>query len=432
MKGLVQLLVPICVHLIAEEMTRSVLVDVTTKALCHAHPSCSQAIYITGLQQTVVGIFRMVVVPILGQLSDDYGRKPFLLIAVSTTILPYILLVINQSTGFVYAYYALRTLSNIFSSHGNLFCLSFAYAADVIDESNRFAVFSWMTGLFSASHVLGDALARVLPESIIFQVSLGLLIFVPVYMALFLVETVKPTSGANQSFPQVNKAKRILRERYDSMRSAARIVLNSPTLKCVILISFFFKLGVSGIDAVLLYYLKAAFGFDKNQLSEVLMVVGIGSIISQMVVLPVINPFVGEKLIFLISLLSSLAYALLYGFAWAPWVAYLSASFGVVFVLVTPATYAVISRATSPADQGKVLGFAAGVRAMAYFLSPLAMTPLTTLFLSENAPFNCKGFSIICASMCFAISLGCACTLPIQTLPNKASEDDSIEAPLLY
>ncbi|VFQ63907.1 unnamed protein product [Cuscuta campestris] len=110
--------------------------------------------------------------------------------------------------------------------------------ADVIDESNRFAVFSWMTGLFSASRVLGDALARVLPESIIFQVSLGLLIFVPVYMALFLVETIKPTSRADQSFPQVNKAKRILWERYESMRSAARIVLSSPTLKCVILISF--------------------------------------------------------------------------------------------------------------------------------------------------------------------------------------------------
>ncbi|VFQ81292.1 unnamed protein product [Cuscuta campestris] len=388
-KGLVQLLVPISIHLVAEEMTRSVLVDVTTKALCHPYSSCSQAIYITGLQQTVVELFRMVVVPILGQLSDDYGRKPFLLLAVSTTILPYIFLVINQSTGFVYAYYVLGMLSNIFSCNGNLFCLSFAYAADVIDESNRFAVFSWMTGLFSASRVLGDALARVLPESIIFQVSLGLLIFVPVYMALFLVETIKPTSRANQSFPQVNKAKRILWERYESMRSAARIVLSSPTLKCVILISFFFKLGVSGIDAVLLYYLKAAFGFDKNQLSEVLMLVGIGSIISQMVVLPVINPFVGEKLIFFVSLLSSLAY-------------------------------------------GKVLGFAAGVRAMAYFLSPLAMTPLTTLFLSENAPFNCKGFSIICASMCFAISLCCVCTLPTQTLPNKASEDDSIETPLLY
>nr|GMD52759.1 hippocampus abundant transcript-like protein 1 [Ipomoea batatas] len=169
MRPLVHLLVPLCVHWIAEEMTKSVLVDVTTNALCDGQSSCSEAIYINGLQQTVVGIFKMVVLPVLGQLSDDYGRKPLLLVTVSTTIIPFTLLAINKSRGFVYAYYVLRTISYIISQ-GSIFCISVAYAADVIEESNRAAAFSWITGLFSASHVVGDLLARFLPEDYIFLV----------------------------------------------------------------------------------------------------------------------------------------------------------------------------------------------------------------------------------------------------------------------
>ncbi|AES62023.1 putative major facilitator superfamily [Medicago truncatula] len=429
LRPLFHLLLPLSIHWIAEEMTVSVLVDVTTTALCPQQSSCSKAIYINGLQETIAGIFKMMVLPLLGQLSDDHGRKPFLLLTMSTTIFPFALLAWNQSEEFVYAYYVLRTISYIISK-GSIFCISVAYVADVVNENKRAAVFGWITGLFSASHVVGNVLARFLPQNYIFVVSIALLIFCPVYMQFFLVETVKLAPRKNQELGFCSKVSYVVSRRYKSMRNAAEIVIFSPALRGMALVSFFYELGMSGITTVLLYYLKAVFGFNKNQFSELLMMVGIGSIFSQIVLLPILNPLVGEKVILCSALLASIAYAWLSGLAWAPWVPYLSASFGIIYVLVKPATYAIISRASSSTNQGKAQTFIAGAQSISDLLSPIVMSPLTSLFLSSDAPFECKGFSILCASVCMMISLIFACMLNPNT-PSSYDLEDNIEDPLL-
>ncbi|KAH1036826.1 hypothetical protein GYH30_056314 [Glycine max] len=101
------------------------------------------------------------------------------------------------------------------------------------------------------------------------------------------------------------------------MRRAAEIVIFSPTLRGIALVSFFYELGMSGISSVLLMFL-----------------------------LPILNPLVGEKVILCSALLASIAY-----------VPYLSASFVIIYVLVKPATYAIISNASSSTNQGKAQTF---------------------------------------------------------------------------
>ncbi|KAG9455072.1 hypothetical protein H6P81_007976 [Aristolochia fimbriata] len=408
-------------------MTVSVLVDVTTNALCPGKTTCSEAIYLTGMQQTVVGVFKMFMLPVLGQLADEYGRKPLLLLTLSTTIFPFALLAWEDTKEFVYAYYVLRTISFIISQ-GSIFCISVAYAADVIETSKRAAAFGCITGLFSASHVVGNALARFLPKRYIFEVSIFLLLFSVIYLKIFLVETVTTSPKRDQNKPFWSMVFGILRNRYNSMKDTVTIVQHSGMLRRIAFVSFFYELGMSGITSVLLYYLKSAFGFNKNQFSEILMMVGIGSIFSQILVLPIINPLLGERLVLCIALLASIAYGVLYGLAWAPWVPYLSASLGVIYCLVKPSTYAVISQATNPTNQGKAQGFVAGVQSIASFISPLGMSPLTSLFLSTNAPFDCKGFSLLCATVSIAISLGHAWLLKPD--PQDSQEEDT-EAPLL-
>ncbi|TYK11756.1 hippocampus abundant transcript-like protein 1 [Cucumis melo var. makuwa] len=428
LRPLIHLLLPLCVHWIAEEMTVSVLVDVITKALCPQNPTCPQAIYFNGTEQTIVGIFKMVVLPLLGQLADEYGRKPLLLLTVSTSIFPFALLVWDQSKGYIYAYYVLRTISKILSQ-GSIFFISVAYAADIVQESRRAAVFGWITGLCSASHVVGNLLARFLPEKYIFVVSIVLLMFCPIYMYFFLHETVKPILKNDGEPNWLSKTVNVLNRRFRTMRDATEIVIDNPTLRSITYVSFFLKLGMTGITSVLMFYLKAVFGFDKNQNSEILMLVGIGSIFTQMLVLPLLNPLIGEEAILCLAILASVAYALFYGLAWAAWVAYLAASFKVIYVLARPAIYAIVSKASSSSNQGKAQGFVAGVESIASLLSPLVMSPLTSWFISSDAPFDCKGFSIVCASLFLVISLWHGCCL-LKARGHESKEVDP-EEPLL-
>ncbi|XP_074556055.1 uncharacterized protein LOC141811880 [Curcuma longa] len=436
LRPLLHLLVPLFIHWIAEEMTVSVLVDVTTRALCPGQRSCAEVIYITGIQQTVVGIFKMVVLPLLGQLADEYGRKPLLLITVSTSIVPFAILAWDDSRAAVYSYFILRTISYIVSQ-GSILCISIAYAADVIEVGKRSAAFGWITGLFSAAHVLGNILARFLPEGWIFEVSICLLVSSTLYMKVFLIETVRaaPRQSDNRSCSSIFL--KVFIERWNSMKDIIFVFGNSETLRRISLISFFYELGMSGISGILLYYLKAAFGFNKNQFSEILLMVSFGSIFSQILVLPLINAIMGEKGVLCLSLIASIAYGVLYGIAWARWVPYLSASFGVIYVLVKPSTFAVISKAAISSDQGKAQGLIAGVQSIASLLSPIVMSPLTSLFISSEAPFDCKGFSILVASVSLVVSLGHACLLNSKS-PHSASAnetrlcgEESTEAPLL-
>ena len=60
MKLMLHLLLPLCVHWIAEEITVSVLLDVITNALCPGESTCTQAIYLNGFKQTVGNKFCLI------------------------------------------------------------------------------------------------------------------------------------------------------------------------------------------------------------------------------------------------------------------------------------------------------------------------------------------------------------------------------------
>ncbi|KAL2936999.1 Hippocampus abundant transcript 1 protein [Bienertia sinuspersici] len=271
------------------------LTDVTMEALCPGKDECSLAIYLSGFQQAVTGIGSVVMTPLIGNLSDVYGRKTLLTLPLTLSILPLVVLAYSRGRNFFYAYYALKTVASMISE-GTINCLSLAYIADIISEGKRASAFGVMAGVGSAAFVCGTITARFLPTAQTFQAAAFSAMAAAAYMRIFLKETTREV-----------------------------VVSTQPLLKSETSSS-------SDGNPSNQYILKAQFHFSKNQFADLMLIVGIAGMVSQMI---------------------------LNSIAWDPWMR------------------SIASKQVGGCEQGKAQGCISAISSLANIISPLVFSPLT-------------------------------------------------------
>ncbi|KAG1355389.1 hypothetical protein COCNU_07G015010 [Cocos nucifera] len=80
----------------------------------------------------------------------------------------------------------------------------------------------------------------------------------------------------------------------------------------------------------------------------------------------------------------------------------------------------IVSKKVGPCEQGMAQGCITGIGSFATIISPLVFTPLTAWFLSEDAPFKFKGFSIMCAG--FASLIAFMLSIMMRAAPPTTSQ----------
>ncbi|KAL6218008.1 hypothetical protein ACLB2K_011225 [Fragaria x ananassa] len=420
-RELVHLFVTVFLSSFSTFLVFPAITDVTIAAVCPGRESCSLAIYLTGFQQAMIGMGTVVMNPVIGNLSDLYGRKALLTFPLTLSIIPLAILAYSQETNFFYAFYLLRTLTAM-TCEGSVNCLALAYLADNIPEKERVSTFGILAGFTSASFVCGTLVARFLPTSLTFQVAALGSMMAAVYMRIFLKESRLSDHGDSSLSQPILKGSEPVLERitddddytpktkvaFKKMPSAADLfglLRSSKTLSQAGIITFFQSLAEGGMQATVLYFLKARFQFDKNQFADILLLVGISGAISQMVFMPLLAPRIREERMLSFGLLLNCISMFLNSVAWAPWVPYAATVFSSFGLLAQPTIRSIASKQVGPTEQGKAQGCMAGISSFANIVSPLVFSPLTALFLSEDAPFNFPGFSIMCLGLATVIAL---------------------------
>ncbi|GMH27349.1 hypothetical protein Nepgr_029192 [Nepenthes gracilis] len=410
-RGLSHLFMTMFLYEFSASMVIPAITDVTMSALCPGQDECSLAIYLTGIQQATIGLGTLVVMPMLGNLSDVYGRKVFITVPMCLSIIPSGILAYKRTTKFFYAYYVLRTLIAMFCE-GSVQCLSLAYVADNVAGSRRAGVFGMLTGIGSCAFVCGNIAARFLSTPSTFQVSAAVAVLAMLYMRIFLPESVVPENvalrsklmGTEDLTADSSREKQFFKG-IPSLDDMASLLRTSSIFSQAAVVAFFDNFGEVGLQTSLLYYLKARFHFNKDQFADLMVIAGIAGTASQLLLMPMLVHVVGEEKLLSIGLFFGCAHVFLYSIAWSSWVPYAAAMLIIVTVFSQPCLRSIISQQVGPSEQGKAQGCISGICSFAKVISPLAFSPLTALFLSKEAPFHFPGFGIMCAGLASMIAL---------------------------
>lgn len=158
-----------------------------------------------GLIQGVKGILSFLSAPLIGALSDVWGRKSFLLVTVFFTCVPIPLLRFNP-----WWFFAMISVSGMFAV---TFSIAFAYVADCTEESDRSTAYGLVSATFAASLIISPALGAYIGKMYDDTAVVALATFVAASDLLFILiavpeslpERVRPASwGAPISWEQAD------------------------------------------------------------------------------------------------------------------------------------------------------------------------------------------------------------------------------------
>ncbi|KAL3356648.1 hypothetical protein AABB24_017352 [Solanum stoloniferum] len=389
------------------------ITDITVGALCPSQDECSLAIYLSGFQQAILGLGSMMMLPLLGHLSDIYGRKALLTVPIAASIIPSVILAIGRSTNYFYVYYAVKTFTGMVSDSG-IECLSIAYAAANISEEKRVSAIGFVAGIGSAASLLGTMAARFLSTAQIFLIAAISSMVATIYMRIF----VKETSGSIDSEPlnqpilidngeECSQSKSVSQSFKEvlPLKDIFCLLKSSVTLSLATVVAFLNGLGEGGQQTPYLYFLKARLQYNKDNFAVLMLIGYTGAAIGQLFLMPRLAPITGEEAILSLSCIAGFISMLIVSIAWAVWVPYVANLLPIIAFLTRPALQSIVSKQVGPNEQGIAQGCIAGISSFGNILSPLIYTPLTDLFLSEKAPFNYPGFNLFCVGLAWLIAL---------------------------
>lgn len=249
-------------------------------------PRPQDAAFINGLSSAVSGFLTFLMSPLLGSLSDSFGRKPFLVVAQATSLLPSIALVLfDKGTWSLYPYFFLNGLSGAVSSVS----LVLAYIADVSSPENRTGAFGLVLAVFSIGLLGTPVMGALLPRDSVFMVAAGAGVVCVVFLVLFVPESLPKRLRKPFAPHELNPLRDV------------SILMETRLFRRLSVVVMLDNMVMQGVIAILTYYLQQELDFHRTQISTLLLAFGVSGFISNGVLLKWMTSVTTEKRIIVIG-----------------------------------------------------------------------------------------------------------------------------------
>lgn len=335
-------------------------------------------------------LMSFVFAPILGGLSDRFGRRPIILLSLFGLGVDYILQGFAPS---IFWLFVGRILAGIM---GASFTAANAYIADISTPENRAQNFGLVGVAFGLGFIFGPALGGILGEVWIrlpFFVSAALVFINLIYGFFVLPESLKPENRNSFSWAKANPISSIL-----SLR-------NYPLVAGLAISFMLVSLAQRGLETTWVLYTGYKFGWGELTNGLTLALVGVMAVIVQgFLIRPAIKRF-GERRSIVIGLSLSVVTFFMYGIA-TEWLMYIIIVVGALSGIAGPAIQGLVAGTVKADEQGKVQGALTSLTSLTSVVAPLLFTSvLFGYFTQDSAPIILPGAPFFLGSLLFLISL---------------------------
>lgn len=350
-----------------------------------------------GLILTTYALAQFIFTPVLGALSDRYGRKRIILVSLCIEVISFALTGLASSLPMLLLARVIGGIgaSNIGSAQ--------AVVSDVTPPEKRAAGMGMIGAAIGMGFVVGPALGGIFSAhngTLPFWIALGMALLNALLVLILLPETRKKREGAQT------------REGLGILVSGWGKVMRHRAIASLVLVNLLYTLAFTGMETVFPLLTQKNFGWGATQNGYVFTYVGVIIVLMQGGLVRQLVKRWGERNLMLFGLvLLGIGLIML---IWSSSLALMLISVGILSIgdgAVTPTSSAVLSLISPSDEQGEILGFSQGLGGLGRTIGPLIAGVLFSA--GPGVPFLAGGI--------FAL-LAILVTLPVMTKIQKSIE----------
>ena len=353
------------------------------------HGDTSSAAKMLGLFGTVFAAMQFFFSPILGSLSDRFGRRPVVLLSNFGLGLDYLLMAWSPALNWLFLG---RVISGLTASSVPT---AMAYMADVTPRERRAAAFGMLNAAFGIGFVLGPAIGGLLGNinpRLPFWVAGGLSLVNGCYGLFVLPESLSLQNRSPFSWRRANPVGSLNMLNHGSMLAIA----------VVLLIGYIAQQSLMNVYVI---YADYRYHWTDRTVGFSLATIGVcTAIYGALLVKPVVAKL-GERGAITIGLIGGAIGYSMFGFSKTGLLFWLGIPFLNLMSFTWPATQSLLSRKTSPSEQGQLQGAINSLRGIAGLLGPSLFTYIFSKSIGVDAILHLPGAPFYAAAGMLLIAL---------------------------
>ncbi len=328
--------------------------------------------------------------PILGGLSDQFGRRPVLLISLFGFGIDYLFLGFAPTIWWLFLG---RILAGIM---GASFTTASAYIADISTPEKRAQNFGMIGAAFGLGFIVGPVLGGLLGHfgaRVPFFVSAGLTLLNWLYGFFILPESLSLENRRKFSWKRANPIASLLNLR------------RYPVILGLVVSLILLYIAGHSVQGIWSYFTMERFGWNSDMVGYSLGFVGLTVAIVQGGLTRVIIPKLGQEKSIYVGLGFYALGLILFSFANQGWMMY---AFMIPYALggiTGPSLQGIISSQVPPNEQGELQGALTSLMSLTSIIGPPLMTNIFSYFTSKNAPIYFPGAAFFTGSILTIIAL---------------------------